>query len=128
MTFKLDPRAEKNLIGVHPDLVKVVRAAILTTNIEFTVTEGLRTLDRQKQLLAAGATRTLNSRHLTGHAVDVAAKVGGTVRWDWPLYEKIASFMLDAAEELQVPVIWGGSWKMFKDGPHFELDSKTYPS
>ena len=128
MGFILDARAEKNLIGVHKDLVKVVRKAITTSPIEFTITEGVRTLARQKQLLAAGATRTLNSRHITGHAVDVAAKVGNTVRWDWPLYEKIAAYMLDAAEELSIPVIWGGSWKTFKDGPHFELDIKTYPA
>lgn len=128
MVFILDTRAEKNLIGVHPDLVKVIRKAIILTDIDFTVTEGVRTLARQKQLLAAGATRTLNSRHLTGHAVDLAARVGKTIRWDWPLYEKLAAHVLDAAEELSVPVIWGGSWKTFKDGPHFELDSKTYPA
>lgn len=126
--FILDARSEKNLIGVHKDLIKVVRAAITITPIDFTVTEGIRTLSRQKQLFAAGATRTMNSRHLTGHAVDLAAKVNGTIRWDWPLYQKIADAMLSAAKQLQVPVIWGGSWKTFKDGPHFELDIKTYPA
>lgn len=128
MSFSLDVRSEKNLVGVHPELVKVVRAAILITVIDFCIIEGLRTLGRQKQLMAAGATRTLNSRHITGHAVDAAAKVDGSIRWDWPLYQKIADAMLSAAKQLQVPVIWGGGWKTFKDGPHFELDSKTYPA
>lgn len=127
MNFTLDGRALKNLTGVHPDLILVVKKAITLTAVNFTVTEGLRTLTRQKELLTAGATRTLKSRHLTGHAVDLAAKVGNDIRWDWPLYEKIASAMLAAAKELQIPVIWGGSWKTFKDGPHFELDVKTYP-
>lgn len=128
MAFTLDTRAEKNLIGVHPQLIRVVRKAITNSSVEFTITEGVRTLARQKQLLAAGATRTLNSRHLTGHAVDVAAKVAGKIRWDWPLYQKIAEVMLKSAEELQVPIIWGGNWKTFKDGPHFELDVKTFPA
>lgn len=119
--------SEARLKGVHPDLVKVMRLAIARTPIDFTILEGLRTLARQKELLAAGATQTMNSRHLTGHAVDVAALVGGKVRWDWPLYEKLAAVILAAAKELSIPVVWGGSWKTLKDGPHFELDRKFYP-
>lgn len=119
--------SEARLKGVHPDLVKVMRLAIARTPLDFTITEGLRTLARQKELVAAGASQTMNSRHLTGHAVDVAALVGGKVRWDWPLYEKLAVVILAAAKELQVPIVWGGSWKTLKDGPHFELDRKFYP-
>jgi len=120
-------RDKLRLRNVHPDLVKVLSLAISRTPIDFTITEGIRLIARQKELLAAGATHTLNSRHLTGHAVDVAALVNGKVRWDWPLYEKLAVVILAAAEELSIPVIWGGSWKTLKDGPHFELDRKTYP-
>lgn len=123
----MTPRSEQNLKGVHPDLVKVVRRAAAISSIEFIVTEGLRTQARQKQLFDAGASRTMNSRHLTGHAVDLAALVAGKVRWDWPLYQKLADAMLAAAKELKVPLIWGGSWRSFKDGPHFELDRKFYP-
>lgn len=123
----LNVRSEKNLVGVHPDLVKVVRRAAELTDVEFLVTEGLRTLERQKQLVAAGASQTMNSRHLTGHAVDLAAVVGTEVRWDWPLYAKLASFMKAAAKELSIPLVWGGDWKSFKDGPHFELDRARYP-
>lgn len=128
MPFVLGKRSRERLEGVHRDLVAVVRLAIKQTEVDFTVTEGLRTLDRQKKLLAAGATRTLKSRHLTGHAVDLAALVGNEVRWDWPLYGKIAEAMKAAAVELDVPLVWGGDWRTFKDGPHFELARSRYPA
>tara|TARA_R110000868_G_scaffold6894_6_gene38303 strand:- start:10686 stop:11054 length:369 start_codon:yes stop_codon:yes gene_type:complete len=121
----LSPRSEQNLQGVQKDLVRVVRLA--GKRADFIVTEGLRTVARQKQLVAAGASQTMNSRHLTGHAVDVAALVDGKVRWDWPLYDAISKEMKKAAAELNVPIIWGGDWKSLKDGPHFELDRKKYP-
>lgn len=124
--MQLNVRSEKNLNGVHPDLVKVVRRAAEITTVDFLVTEGLRTLERQKQLVEAGASQTMNSRHLTGHAVDLAAVIGTEVKWDWPLYYKLADAMKAAAKELGVPLVWGGDWKSFKDGPHFELDRNTY--
>lgn len=126
MTYKLGARSIANLRGVHPDLVAVVKRAIELTPIDFTVTEGLRTKERQAQLLKAGASKTMNSRHITGHAVDLAAWVDG-IRWDWPLYAKIAIAMKTAASELDIPIIWGGDWRTFKDGPHFELDRRQYP-
>ena len=127
MTYKLGSRSITNLRGVHPDLVAVVKRAITLTEIDFTVTEGLRTKERQAQLFKAGASKTMNSRHITGHAVDLAAWVEGGVRWDWPLYAKLAKAMKSASAELNVPIIWGGDWRTFKDGPHFELDRKVYP-
>lgn len=122
-----DSRTLKNLLEVHPDLVKVVHRAREISPVEFVVTGGRRTLARQRQLLKAGAARTLDSRHLTGHAVDLAAKVAGQVRWDWPLYSQLATAMKTAARELGVPIEWGGDWKTFKDGPHFQLPRSTYP-
>lgn len=127
MAFRLSARSLSRLEGVHPDLVKVVHLALTKTPIDFMVTEGLRTRERQKQLVASGASRTMNSRHLTGHAVDLAAWVGGTVAWDWPLYPKIAWAMKEAARELGIPIIWGGDWPKFRDGPHYELDRRMYP-
>lgn len=127
MTFKLGAKSLAKLKGVHPDLVKVVQRAIEFTEVDFTVTEGLRTLERQRQLVKAGASKTLNSRHLTGHAVDLAALVSGEIRWDWPLYHKLAAAMKKAAVELKIPLEWGGSWKTFKDGPHFQLPFSKYP-
>ncbi len=123
----LGPRSRQRLKGVHPDLVKVVERAIQITEVDFTVLEGLRTPERQKSLVEAGASQTLNSRHLTGHAVDLGAWVGDEVRWDWPLYHKIATAMKEAARLEGVKIVWGGDWKRFADGPHFELDRKAYP-
>ena len=127
MTFKLEPTSLLRLQGVHPDLVKVVERAIQLSEIDFTVLEGRRTKERQQDLLKSGATTTLKSRHLTGHAVDLGAFVGGEVRWDWPLYHKIAAAVKQAAKEVAVPIEWGGDWKSFKDGPHYQLPWKDYP-
>lgn len=126
MTYRLSARSQLNLRDVHPDLRAVIERAIKITPIDFGVIEGIRTMERQKQLFAAGATKTLNSRHLTGHAVDLAAFVGGSIRWDWPLYDAIAVAVKQAAKDLNVPIIWGGDWTTFKDGPHFELDRNFY--
>lgn len=126
MTFVLGAKSLARLEGVHPDLVRVVKRAIEITPIDFTVTEGLRTVERQRALVAAGASQTMKSRHITGHAVDLAALVMGEVRWDWPLYAKLAGAMKAAAKEVGVPLEWGGDWKM-KDGPHFQLPWANYP-
>ena len=127
MAFSLTATDRARLKGVHADLVRIVERAAARGDARFRVLEGLRTLARQRQLVAAGASRTLNSRHLTGHAVDLGAVVGGKVRWDWPLYARIAAAMKQAAAELRIPLIWGGDWKM-RDGPHFELPRKLYPA
>lgn len=126
--FVLGKRSIKNLEGVHPDLVAVVKRAIELTEVDFLVTEGVRSLSRQKQLKKKGASRTLKSRHLTGHAVDLAALIDGDIRWDWPLYHKLADAMFSAAKELSIDIEWGGHWKTFKDGPHFQLPWKKYPA
>ena len=125
--FTLSPRSYKRLEGVHPDLVRVVERAIAITEVDFVVLEGLRTKERQAQLVKAGASRTMNSRHITGHAVDLGAWVGKEVRWDWPLYAKIATAMKQSAIELNALIVWGGDWRTFKDGPHFELNRSKYP-
>lgn len=127
----LDARSERNLQGVHPDLVRVVRRAhaALAGNPEklgFIVIEGLRTPARQQQLVASGASRTLNSRHLTGHAVDLMATAAGKGRWDWPLYASLSAIMKQAAAAENVQIVWGGDWPKFRDGPHYELDRRFY--
>lgn len=127
MTFYLSRRSLDTLYGVHPDLVRIVKRAIEITAVDFVVLEGLRDVKKQAALVAAGASQTMNSRHLTGHAVDLGAYVDGGVRWDWPLYGFLATDMKRAAEEFNVPLEWGGDWKTFKDGPHFQLSFKEYP-
>lgn len=127
MTFGFGKQSRAMLAGVHPDLVKVAELAITLSPVDFRITEGLRSLSRQKRLVETGASRTLNSRHLTGHAIDVVALIDGQVHWDWPLYAKIATAFKEAARRLGVPIVWGGDWRTLKDGPHFELDRKRYP-
>lgn len=124
----MDERSEKNLTGVHPDLGKVVRRAAEITEVPFIVTEGLRTMKRQRELVAAGASKTLRSRHLTGHAIDFAPLVAGEVTWKWPPFAIVAAAFKAAAAELGVPIEWGGDFRSFKDGPHIELDRKAYPA
>ena len=125
--YKLGARSKQRLKGVHDDLVKVVERTIEITTVDFTVLEGLRDPERQKTLMESGASQTLNSRHITGHAVDLGAWVDNQVDWSWPLYHKIAEAMKEAAKELDVAIVWGGDWKRFSDGPHFELDRRKYP-
>lgn len=121
-----DARSAASLQGVHKDLVRVMERA-RDTAPPFLIIEGLRTQARQKQLVASGASQTLNSRHLTGHAVDIVPlDAQGRISWDWPLYHKIAPFVKQAAKDLGVPITWGGDWKSFKDGPHWELPRNSY--
>lgn len=127
MTYALGATSLSRLEGVHPDLVKVVKLAIGRSDLDFTVLEGVRSLARQRQLMASGATKTMNSRHLTGHAVDLAPVIEGKVSWDWPLYYRLAKTVKAAAAELGVALQWGGDWRTFKDGPHWELQWASYP-
>ena len=143
LNHKFSKRSEERMAGVHPDLVRIARRALELSPVDFGITEGLRTVERQRQLVAAGASKTMKSRHLTGHALDVVAYVGSEVRWDWSLYLKIAAAFKNASEEIGTPLRWGGSWKnmrdmaspitaaalsrTFPDGPHYELDITAYP-
>jgi len=133
--MKLSDRSTRMLSGVHPDLVKIVQRAAQDTDLEFIVTEGTRTTARQAELFAAHATRTMKSRHIpesnvchVGCAVDLAAMIAGEVRWDWPLYDRLAKIVKKAAADVGVPIEWGGDWSdSFRDGPHFQLPWKVYP-
>jgi peptidoglycan LD-endopeptidase CwlK len=124
MAYTLGTRSSQRLSGVHPDLVAVVKRAIQITEQDFSVLEGIRNINRQRELFKAGKSTTMNSRHLTGHAVDLAP---WPTSWEWEGFYPIAEAMKQAAEELEVDIVWGGDWKSFPDGPHFELSRKTYP-
>ena len=126
MSFSLSNRSKQNLKGVHPDLQAVVYRAIKISPIDFAVTEGVRSVEKQKLLFDSGASQTMRSRHLDGHAVDLAAWAGGEVRWDWTLYDILNVAMKQAAAELGVPLEWGGDWTTWKDGPHWQLPWKDY--
>jgi peptidoglycan L-alanyl-D-glutamate endopeptidase CwlK len=95
----------------------------------FMVIEGLRTAAAQAQNVASGASQRMDSRHLTGHAVDLAPMVGGAIPWDdWPVWEEFAVHIKGAAALCGVPVIWGGDWTTLVDGPHWELPEEQYPA
>lgn len=148
MSFKLSQRSLDNLEGVKPELVAVVKRAIEITEIDFGVTEGLRTVDKQRELFEKGASQTMASKHITGDAVDLVAYIGPKVCWELNVYDDIADAMRQAAEELDVELRWGAAWhkslthsgmlagdlmneyidlrraegkRPFIDGPHFEL-------
>lgn len=124
--FKLSGHSLEKLKCVHPDLVSVVKLAIRITPVDFRVLEGLRSQERQDKLFEQGKTKTRNSRHLTGHAVDLGAIVNGKINWSWQYYEQIANAMKTAAHDLKIPIEWGGDWKTFKDGVHFQLPKAGY--
>lgn len=127
MGYKLGAQSELLLRGVHPDLVKVIRRAIQISKIDFKVLEGVRSVARQRELVKKGASQTMKSRHINGFAVDIAPFVAGQVRWDWPLYFQLAATVKQAAKDVGVTVEWGGDWKTFKDGPHWQLPARKYP-
>lgn len=147
--FKLSKRSLSRLEGVNDQLVEVVKEAITLTKIDFGVTEGLRTLERQKELVAKGASKTMKSKHITGNAVDLVAYLGDRISWELNLYDDIADAMKAAAMANDVKIRWGGAWTVtdigewdgtmqeamdsyiqvrkeqgrrpFIDAPHFEL-------
>lgn len=132
MTITLSQRSLDRLSGAHADLAKVIKRAAAISDLDFTVLEVLRTVARQKELVAKGASKTMNSRHLPGkdgksRAVDIAPMIGGKVSWDWPLYNKLAPIIKQAAKDVGVPIEWGGDWAKFRDGPHWQLPWKIYP-
>jgi peptidoglycan L-alanyl-D-glutamate endopeptidase CwlK len=124
----MDDRSNKNLVNVDEGLVSIVKRAkeiveSANTGLSFIVTEGVRTKERQAELFKAGATRTMNSYHLRGAAVDLAATVNGEVRWYMPLYRTISEAMKKSAKEHNLKITWGGDWVTFKDGPHFQIET-----
>lgn len=128
MSFSLSKRSIERLEGVQPHLKSVISHAIRITPIDFTVLEGIRSIERQRELFDRGATTTMNSRHLTGHAVDIAPHVNGEISWHWPDYHKLAEVIKQAALDQAVKIEWGGDWKSFKDGPHWQLPWLEYPA
>lgn len=132
MTIMLSQKSLTKLEGAHPDLVRVIKRAALISHIDFTVLEVLRTVGRQKELVAKGASKTMKSRHLPGadgksRAVDIAPMDGGQISWAWPMYHALAPIIKQAARDEGVPIEWGGDWRTFKDGPHWQLPWSKYP-
>lgn len=145
--YHFSKRSFAEMVGVRPELIVVAGYALSVSKVDFLVTDGLRTVEEQEHLVAIGASHTMKSKHLEGRAIDVAAWVGG-VRWDWPLFPKIAEAFREGAERHRVKIRWGAVWDKpmdeleddlvvavrryvtrvesiggspFIDGPHFEL-------
>lgn len=132
MTWKLSQRSLDNLKDVHPDLIKVIMAALVTSPYDFGIIEGKRSIERQRELFALGKSRTLNSRHLVGKAVDFDVFVDGAVTWDEKYYEAVSVAFKECAKELGIPVVWGGDFPKlyggtFVDSDHLELERHAYP-
>lgn len=126
--IKLTAQDKAKLKGLHPDLQKVILEYERSGTIPIRILEGMRTLARQKALLKQGATTTLRSRHLTGHAIDIAPLDGKNPSFVWALYYPLAKEIKAAAKRVGVPLEWGGDWVKFKDGPHWQLPWKKYPA
>lgn len=127
----------EKLKGVHPDLARVYARFVETFKADFDVriTQGVRTLEEQRRNVARGVSKTMKSRHIPAsnrsrlaEAIDLAPFFAGSPKWDWPYFHQIAAGMKAAAKLENVPIVWGGDWKSFKDGPHFELRRKEYPA
>lgn len=154
-SFSFSKRSEQRLRGVHPHLRKLAQVAIAQTTLDFTVLEGARSPARQKELVEAGASWTMMSRHLKSwvpasrhnvpefavpagmyaHAIDIAPMISGSVRWDWPLFHKLyywfefSARYIEEKHGFRIPFDWGGDWrpKEKRDGPHFQLPFGLYP-
>jgi peptidoglycan L-alanyl-D-glutamate endopeptidase CwlK len=133
-------RSHQRLDHAHPQLRKLFIEAAKKCPVDIEIGEVSRTTATQAKYVKAGASTTMNSRHIpkkphhkwygekpVSHAVDIFVMIDGKARWDWPLYTKAGAHIKDVAKKMGIAIVWGGDWRSFKDGPHFELDRKTYP-
>lgn len=127
MPFQFSQKSLDKLVGVHKDLVEVVNKALEYSKVDFGISEGLRTAQRQLELYSKKKSLTMNSRHLYGLAIDVYAFINGEVSWETKYYVQIASAFDKASKELSIPIRWGGTFKGLADYCHFELDRSKYP-
>jgi peptidoglycan L-alanyl-D-glutamate endopeptidase CwlK len=123
-SYKLSLRSLSRLEGVHPKLVEVVKLAITRSPLDFSITEGLRTVERQKELVAQKKSQTMKSRHLTGEAVDICVLIDGKANWELSNYREVANVFKSCAWDLGVKITWGGDWKSLVDGPHFQIETE----
>lgn len=136
MSFQFSQRSLNNLRGVHYDMDQVVKTALTLTPVDFMVIDGLRTIEEQRINVARRVSKTMRSRHLTGHAVDIVpwgdfdkdGDIDGEDLFNFAVeYRKIAAAMKQAAQELGIKIEWGydlWGWDM----PHFQLPWKEYPA
>lgn len=122
MSYKLGKRSMRELIGVHPVLAFAVTEAIKITKQDFMVLDGRRTESEQRKLVARGVSKTMNSYHLYGLAVDLVAYVDGKPSWEEKYYKPIAEAMKRAAEMHNIDGIdWGSDLWNGWDLPHWQI-------
>ncbi|WP_443863900.1 M15 family metallopeptidase [Fusobacterium ulcerans] len=121
--YKFSKRSLDNLKGVDERLVKLMEEVLSISPYDFGITEGLRTIEKQKEYVRTGKSQTMNSYHLKGKAVDIVVYKDGEVTWDLKYYKKIANLVKRTAVEKGLKITWGGDWKTLVDGPHFQLEN-----
>lgn len=121
--FSFSKTSLDKMNGVDSKLVNLMKEAIKNSPYDFGITEGIRTLERQKELFAQGKTKTLKSYHLIGKAVDIKVYVNREVTWNFKYYKEVADHIKEVAKKLGYVITWGGDWKKFKDGPHFQIEN-----
>jgi peptidoglycan LD-endopeptidase CwlK len=134
MSYTLGTASRAELAACHPDLIRLVERAIQVTKQDFTVHDGARTIKEQKEYVARGVSKTMNSRHLvnlqdgTGHAVDLVPWINGKLRFEWPPGYEVAKAMRIASIELNIPVTWGAIWdrRLADLDPDLEEEHQEY--
>ena len=134
MKREWDKVSVERMKGIHPDLRKLADAVLQAAPWPIRVTEGLRTIERQRQLVAIKASKTMRSRHLTGHAIDVVpyidldrdGKIETEELYNKQLFRQLIPIAKDCAEKLSISVVWGYDWGW--DMPHWELNARFYPA
>lgn len=121
--FNFSKASLDKMNGVNSKLVILMKEAIKNSPYDFKITEGLRTVERQKELVKTGKSKTMNSYHLKGKAVDIAVLIDNKITWDFKYYKEVANHIKEIARKLGYVITWGGDWKTFKDGPHFQIEN-----
>lgn len=121
MAWKFGKKSLERLAGIKEPLQVLAKSTIVDSPFDFSITSGLRTIEEQKVLVATGKSKTMKSKHITGDAFDIAVFVDGKLTWELKYYKQVATHIKKVAAKLGIPIVWGGDWKSFIDGPHFEL-------
>lgn len=121
--YKFSKRSLDNLKGVDERLVKLMKEVLTISPYDFGITEGLRTIEKQKEYVRTGKSQTMNSYHLKGKAVDIVVYKDREVTWKLDYYKEIADIVKEIAKEKGLKITWGGDWKTLVDGPHFQLEN-----
>ena len=120
--WRFSKRSLNNIKGIDYRLIILVGLMLEYSPYDFVVTEGLRTKERQAQLVKEGKSKTMNSRHIVGKAFDIAILIDNKITWDLKYYQEFGKVILQLAERLGFPIECGCFWKNFIDGPHIQIN------